>query len=46
MVIQNISSDQKTTDITFTIKEDLFKTKEILKNNKNIIYKNITHVTA
>ena len=44
MVIQNISSDQKTTDITFTIKrEDLLKTKEILKNNKNIIYKNITH---
>ena len=44
MVIQNISSDQKTTDITFTIKrEDLSKTKEILKKNKNIIYKNITH---
>tara|TARA_Y100001935_G_scaffold15120_1_gene11325 strand:+ start:441 stop:1646 length:1206 start_codon:yes stop_codon:yes gene_type:complete len=44
MVIQNISSDQKTTDITFTIKRDeLLKTKEILKKNKNIIYKNITH---
>ena len=44
MVIQNISSDQKTTDITFTIKrDDLLKTKEILKKNKNIIYKNITH---
>ncbi len=44
MVIQNISSDQKTTDITFTIKrDDLLKTKEILKKNKSIIYKNITH---
>ena len=44
MVIQNISSDQKTTDITFTIKrDDLIKTKEILKKNKNIDYKNITH---
>ena len=44
MVIQNISSDQKTTDITFTIKrDDLLKTMEILKKNKNIIYKNITH---
>ena len=36
MVIQNISSDQKTTDITFTIKRgDLLKTKEILKIIKN-----------
>ena len=44
MVIQNISSDQKTTDISFTIKrDDLLKTKEILKNNKNIKYKNLTH---
>jgi aspartate kinase len=44
MVIQNISSDQKTTDITFTIKrDDVFKTKEILKNNKNIEYENIIH---
>jgi aspartate kinase len=44
MVIQNISSDQKTTDITFTIKRDeVFKTKKILKNNKNIEYKNIIH---
>ena len=42
MVIQNISSDQKTTDITFTIKRDeLSKTKEILKN-KSIGYKGIT----
>ena len=44
MVIQNISSDQKTTDITFTIKrEDLLKTIEILKNNKNIKYEHISH---
>ncbi len=44
MVIQNISSDQKTTDITFTIKrDDVFKTKDILKNNKKIKYKKITH---
>jgi aspartate kinase len=44
MVIQNISSDQKTTDITFTIKrDDVSKTKEILKNNKNIEYENIIH---
>ena len=44
MVIQNISSDQKTTDITFTIKrEDVPKTLNILKNNKDIDYKNIIH---
>ena len=44
MVIQNISSDQKTTDITFTIKrEDLNKTKEILENNKKIDFKNINY---
>ena len=43
MVIQNISSDKKKTDITFTIKrEDLIKTKEILEINKNIIYENIS----
>ena len=44
MVIQNISSDEKTTDITFTIKrEDLIKTKDILSNNMKINYKTITH---
>jgi len=44
MVIQNISSDQKTTDITFTIKrDDVSKTLDILKNNKDIDYKNIIH---
>ena len=44
MVIQNISSDQKTTDISFTIKRnDLLKTIEILKMNKEIKYKEISH---
>ena len=44
MVIQNISSDQKTTDITFTIKrEDLLKTIEILKSNKTIQYESLNH---
>ena len=44
MVIQNISSDERTTDITFTIKRvDLLKTKKILEKNKNINYKKITH---
>ncbi len=44
MVIQNISSDQKTTDITFTIKrEDLLKTREIIEKNKKFKYKNITY---
>ena len=41
MVIQNISSDQKTTDITFTVKRiDVSKTKEILKEKSKINYKN------
>ncbi len=44
MVIQNISPDQKTTDITFTVKRnDIIKTKEILKDNKKITYKDIIH---
>ena len=44
MVIQNISSDQKTTDVTFTIKrDDLIKTKEILEKNQNIRYKSLSH---
>ncbi|MBA1339291.1 MAG: aspartate kinase [Pelagibacterales bacterium] len=42
MVIQNISSDGKTTDLTFTIKRnDLSKTIEILKNNKNIKFEEL-----
>ena len=44
MVIQNISSDQKTTDITFTVqRNDLMKTIETIKNNKNILYTNMDH---
>ena len=44
MVIQNISSDQKTTDVTFTVKrEDIAKTKEILKNKSLVKYKDIIH---
>ena len=44
MVIQNISSDEKTTDITFTVKRnDVSKTKQILKDNKKINYKSIIH---
>jgi len=42
MVIQNISSDQKTTDITFTVKkDDVLKTKKILKDQSKITYKEI-----
>ena len=42
MVIQNISSDQKTTDITFTVKrDDIIKTKQILKDNTKINYEEI-----
>ena len=44
MVIQNISSDHKTTDITFTIKrDDLIKTIDLIKNNQNIQYAGIGH---
>jgi len=44
MVIQNISSDGKTTDLTFTIKRsDLNKTIKIIKSNKkNVKYKSIS----
>ena len=42
MVIQNISSDQKTTDITFTVKRDeVSKTEILLKDNSTIKYKEI-----
>tara|TARA_B100001121_G_scaffold16505_1_gene13098 strand:+ start:7714 stop:8928 length:1215 start_codon:yes stop_codon:yes gene_type:complete len=42
MVVQNISSNKKETDLTFTIKtEDLTKTVKLIKNNKNIKFKNI-----
>ena len=44
MVIQNISSDQKTTDITFTVKrDDVSKTKQILEKLSKINYKEIIH---
>ena len=44
MVIQNVSSDQKTTDITFTVKrDDVLKTKEILTKLSKINYKEIIH---
>ena len=40
MVVQNISSDGKETDLTFTIKsQDLSRTKKIINKNKNIIFK-------
>ena len=40
MVVQNISANGKETDLTFTIKnEDLNKTKKIISENKNIIFR-------
>ena len=42
MVVQNISSNGKETDLTFTIKSsDLPKTKKIITKNKNITLKKI-----
>ncbi len=42
MVVQNISSNGKETDLTFTIKnEDLNKTKKIIKGNKNINFRKL-----
>ena len=47
MVIQNISPDGKTTDITFTIKRnDLNKTLNTLKSNDNIRFKSLDHNDA
>tara|TARA_B100001057_G_scaffold481898_1_gene556480 strand:- start:2047 stop:3258 length:1212 start_codon:yes stop_codon:yes gene_type:complete len=44
MVIQNISSDLKTTDITFTVKRDeILKTMQILKEESDINYKEIVY---
>ena len=44
MVIQNISSDTITTDVTFTIKrDDLVKTKDIFEKNNNISFEKITY---
>ena len=42
MVVQNISSNGKETDLTFTIKnEDLKKTEKLLKKNNKINFKSI-----
>ncbi len=42
MVVQNISSNKKETDLTFTIKnEDLIKTQKLIKKNKKIKFKKI-----
>ena len=42
MVVQNISSDGKETDLTFTIKnEDVFKTEKLIMKNKKIKFKSI-----
>ena len=44
MVIQNISADGKETDLTFTIKrEDVSKTLEIIKNNKDIKFRDLSN---
>ncbi len=42
MVVQNISSDGKETDLTFTIKsDDLLKTKKLISKNKKIKFKKL-----
>ncbi len=42
MVVQNISSNKKETDLTFTIKnEDLIKTEKLIKKNSKINFKKI-----
>ena len=42
MVVQNISADGKETDLTFTIKsEDLLKTQKLIKQNKQIKYREL-----
>ena len=42
MVVQNISSNKKETDLTFTIKnEDLVKSEKLIKKNKKIKFKKI-----
>ena len=44
MVIQNISADGKETDLTFTIKrEDVNKTLEIIKDNSNIKFRDLSN---
>ena len=44
MVVQNISQNGKDTDLTFTIKtEDFIKTLKLIRNNKSITYKKLSH---
>ncbi|MDA7583372.1 aspartate kinase [Candidatus Pelagibacter sp.] len=44
MVVQNISSNSKETDLTFTIKsEDLRKTEKIIKQNRKISFRKFTY---
>ena len=44
MVIQNVSADGKNTDLTFTVKRtETEKTLNIIKNNKNIIFHELTN---
>jgi len=44
MVVQNISLNSKETDMTFTIKsEDLKKTEKIIKHNKKISFRKLSH---
>jgi aspartate kinase len=44
MVVQNISSNSKETDLTFTIKsEDLKKTEKTIKQNKKISFREFTY---
>ena len=43
MVVQNISLNNKETDLTFTIKsDDLKKTEKLIKQNKKITYKELS----
>ncbi len=43
MVVQNISSDTRETDLTFTIKnDDLKKTEKLINQNKKISYKKLS----
>ena len=42
MVVQNISSNNRETDLTFTVKnEDLYKSEKLLNKNKKIKFKKI-----
>jgi aspartate kinase len=44
MVVQNISLNGKETDLTFTIKsEDVKKTERLIKQNKKIYFRKLTH---